>query len=463
MKKSAILPLMLIMLAGALFAQDTKRGEMLSFPANPKAGFQWGYLVYIPATLDKNAKNPILFEMNNTGNHANIEKLEQATKEEFFGFRMSEVADSLGIPLMMPLVLRNTDKEPLLYSHEFNRAIFVKQEGPFAHLDEQILAMFKDARKQLKKLSIRTHKKMLLQGYSASGAFAWRWTLLHPEYVLAAVVGGNHYPTFPLNEYKGEELIFPIGIADVSEYTGKNFSKKAWLKIPIFEYEGADDFNDPLYYDECYPGELRDLVYKLFDDGSDDSRVRLVNSRQLLREVAPNVQTHLYPNKAHDRMLEDPIRFLQTHKNGGPLRPIPVTDTSAEPPILPIPVSGLYWGLEAPISKWREHLRENDLIIAVDRYPSFVRHVCTVDITYQQKPIVKGYPIDMSIWPGNPVFLGVTFNEEDLAILKSKKNAKFGIKISCPEKIPRQGGKTMQTIPFKEWFVVPENLTFTVK
>lgn len=112
----------------------------------------------------------------------------------------------------MPLVLREIDSS--LYSHELNRAVFILQEGPYKRLDLQVLNMFKDARKQLKKQGISTKKKILVAGASASGSFAWRFTILHPGYVLACFAAAQHYPTLPLQEFNGEKLIYPIGVAD---------------------------------------------------------------------------------------------------------------------------------------------------------------------------------------------------------------------------------------------------------
>ena len=145
--------------------------------------------------------------------------------------------------MLVPLLLQ--DKEPF-HTRQLNRAVFQLQEGSFAHLDKQVLAMLNDAREQLKAQGVHTQKKFLVAGFSTPGVFAWHFTLLQPEHVLAAVIGGHQNPTLPLAYYNNRALIYPVGVQDIKQYAGRTFNKRAWLKVPILAVIGADDYNDPL-------------------------------------------------------------------------------------------------------------------------------------------------------------------------------------------------------------------------
>ncbi|MGN0025172.1 MAG: hypothetical protein ACI351_07065 [Candidatus Avelusimicrobium sp.] len=418
------------------FLQQIKslRGEpldsthLLTIAANPKAGFEWDYLIYLPEDLDISRKLPILFMMTNTGHlTSSKEELQQDVLEYLNSEK--QLADKLGVPLLIPIVSR----EENLYSHELSRAVFVLQEGPLKHLDFQIVNMFKDARRQLKKKGIHTQKKMFVAGASAAGAFAWRWTLLHPEYVLATVAAIQHYPTLPLNELNGEELIFPIGVSDVKQYTGKPFNKKAWQKVPIFVYEGGSDYNDTLLYDECYPGEQRELIHKLYDEnGEDDEQVRVRSVQKVLSQVAPNVQTHVYPNMGHLTMPQDTALFLQQNQNGGSVKRITPTDTSSQPAPLPLRVSDLYWGTQAPLIHDKKYLKLTDLTMKIQK--SYMTHTvwqqkrCSVDVLQGDREILYDKRCNGVFWGNNFDLLHITFSSEEVAKLKATGKSTFRLR-----------------------------------
>lgn len=305
------------------------QGEILTFPANPKKGFQWEYALYLPPGMDTSQKLPLLLIMTDCGITDTAEEAKQKTLERL-RYELSEypVADALGVPLVMPIVQRPED----LYTHDLSRAVFTSQDEKFKRLDEQVLHMLQDARAYLKKYRhIRTQNKFLVTGFSAAGVFAWRWTMLHPEYVLAAATGGALYPMLPLEQWEGESLIYPVGVADFKPYTGKKFNQKAWVKIPIFVANGEMDTNDTFPYEECFAEAVERPVLQKVLPG-ENLFDRREQSLQLLAGLAPNVQTHLYPYTGHEPVTEDVVAFLQLHRHGGPLRPFTPTDTSDQKP-----------------------------------------------------------------------------------------------------------------------------------
>ena len=438
-----------------LWAADSAEGEILTFPANSKAGFEWGYAIYLPKDLDASKKMPILFTMNNSGAVNTVEEMERNTMVEIKGNpSVYEIPDALKVPMLMPFVLRKRHED--LNAHDFNRVAFLSQDKQYKRLDLQVLAMIKDARKQLKKRGIKTYKKILIAGYSSSGCFGERFTFLHPDKVLAATVGGNHYPTFPLKEKNGITLPFPVGVYDVKQVTGKDFDKKKWLKVPILYTNGALDYNDPLPYDDVMMPEEKKLILDVYGYGT-TAMERWEFGKKVLEETSPNMQVHTYPNLEHKNIREDTIAFLKAHKNGGPLKPIKLTDTSDRIPPVPIYISALYYGQEAITKSKHKLLEDVDLILKASTIPPFwVVKTYRLDIIYKNEPIIKDKKISRFDDNGQ-IFLQTHFSNEEVKLLKSKKNAHFGVQAKLIPDLVDPRWKVPELI------IIPDNLTFTIK
>ncbi len=430
-----------LLLVAVVAGWAAPEGEIRTVPANPKAGFYWDYLLYIPNTVDKEKTLPVLFTMNDSGIFKSAAELEQATRERFGRGNEDYIAYEIGVPMVLPLIPREKGE---VNSHDLNRAAFLVKEGPYKRLDKQVIAMLQDARKQLKKEGIRTQKKFLVAGFSSAGAFGWKLALLHPKKILAVAAGGEMYPALPVKSFKGKELLFPVGVSDVKEVTGRDFNEKAWRKIPILLTNGAYDYNDPL--NSVYGQEDGDLVLYVFGQGSIQNRWE--TARALLAQLAPNVQTHTYPKTEHEPIQQDMIAFLKTHSQGGPLRPIALTDTSRNPVWLPLQVTRLYWGKQTPLTHDKEYLGDTDLMLQVPgkQMPFWVRFACEVDILQGGKVVLSGLPVRGFFEEENAFFLQVPVSPEEAALLRAAKSSVFTVRSRLPEVL-----------------AVPSDLTVTVK
>lgn len=433
-------------------------GEIIEMPANPDKGFHWGYVLYLPQNMDTSKPLPLLFVMNNNDYCETQEENIKSVLEQFES-RSGDwvewgIADGVGVPMVMPMVLRKKN-EPVLHTQAFNRAVFVLKDGPYARLDLQVLAMLKDARKELKKRNIRSQKKFLIAGFSAAGSFGDKLACLHPQNVLAAVIGGNVYPMLPLETYNGVNLIFPVGAYDMKEHTGKRFNKKAWQKIPFLIVNGGDDYNDPLPYNDVYGEEDRAAVLQTFGEGTTMDRWN--KAHEILAESAPNMQTHTYPHVGHDWEKQDVIDFLNAHKNGGPLKPTVLTDTSDRPSVLPIHVTKLYWGNEAKkvlSPELHQYVREKEVNMRVEgksKFPFWAhyKNSCGFDVLYNGEIILEavrcgGHFNDTE--KNNFQLQTVKISDEEMAVLKKTGGKTFSLRSRYP----------------KIWDV-PETLTFTIK
>ena len=441
--KKLILCVLTVLLFGAVLRAEST-GEILTFPANPDKGFHWGYALYLPKTMDTTKTLPMLLIMGNTGRYdLSVEETEKNLLERLREQSSeSPVADALGVPLVVPMILR-TEK---LYTHALSRAVLVSQDEKFKRLDLQVLNMLKDAREQLKNRHIKTQKKVLVTGFSAAGVFAWRWTMLHPEYVLATVTGGALYHMLPVEQLNGERLIYPVGVGDLQEITGKKFNKKAWSKIPIFSTNGEMDDNDTFPWEMCFDPKVERPVLASVLPGKDIFE-RRAQSIQLLNQLAPNVQTHLYPWLGHKPVEQDMIGFLRQHINGGPLQSFTPKDTSGQKPSM-VSVEKVMWGDDLSLSEEeRSYVSPDRLVLKTNTttYPWVYKKFGQISILQDEKEVLS-VPARGSITLGSYSLITYRLSPEERAVLRNGKDRTFSVRSHHPE-----------------FLDIPENLTFTVK
>lgn len=426
MKKIIISCLFILSCYVGLHAQST--GEILTFPPSPEKGFFWGYALYLPKTMNTSHKLPILLIMTDCGVTDSIQETEEKT---LFRLRheLSEypIADELGVPLVMPIVQRPED----FYTHALSRAVFTSQEEPFKRLDLQVLNMLRDARQQLSKRHIHTKNKFLVTGFSAAGVFAWRWAMLHPEYVLALATGGALYHMLPIEELNAERLIYPVGVADMQEYTGRKFNKKAWSKIPILSTNGEMDDNDTFLYEECFAEKVERPVLQKVLPGKDVFE-RRAQSLQLLAKLAPNVQTHLYPWLGHEPVTQDVIAFFRQYV---PAPAFQLTDTSDRKPDFPVNIVKAMWGNDPQIPEiYKQWIAENDFVLLTSAsHPYWVyNQYAEIIISCNGEKIIQSQKAG-SFSDGEKTFISFKFTPSDWENLIKKKGCKFSIHALHPQ------------------------------
>lgn len=241
------------------------KGELVEIPASPEKGFNFRYLLFLPEMGEGKKYDYLLVETNNTGRTSDDPQVHCAAaiglaRDSSVG---NDVAKALRIPLLVPIFPRpaNTGN---VYTHSLDRDTILIADGPLKRLDLQLLAMIADARARLEGMKRPVRSKVLMNGFSASGLFANRFALLHPEAVAAAAYGGiNGFVTLPVAELKSRPLNFPVGIADLEKVSGRPFDRSAYLAIPQFAYMGAEETNDAVVYKDAYSDEERTLIFEL--------------------------------------------------------------------------------------------------------------------------------------------------------------------------------------------------------
>jgi hypothetical protein len=274
MKMEGLWPFAISLLLGCVAplppvsAPSNAPSALLEVPASTAAGFNFPYLLVLPKQRHRPSPVFLLVEPNNTGTLADdLEPhrqgaLKLATRSSVGKF----VADELDVPFLVPIFPR-PKSAPSLYTHALDRDTLLIDEGLLKRLDLQLIAMIDDARTRLGALGMVASARILLNGFSASGTFANRFALIHPERVQAVACGGiNASLMLPVVSSRGMALPFPLGIQDLTELTGVTFSLETWQRVPQLVYMGANDDNDAVAFDDGYSPEERRVVHALFGE-----------------------------------------------------------------------------------------------------------------------------------------------------------------------------------------------------
>jgi hypothetical protein len=284
--------------------------EPLLISADRTKGFHFPYLLRSPLPGAAGALPFLLVEPNNSG-HVSInfdDHLSAAIALSKNGVG-EDVAGRLTVPLLMPVFPRSPD----LYTHSLSRSTLLSANPQLHRLDLQLLAMIDDARRLLADRGVVLNQRVLMAGFSASALFVTRFTALHTDLVQALVAGGvNGFVILPLDRIGTTALNFPLGIADLDLVSGTPFNALAWRRVPQFIFMGAEDSNDAVQFDDAYPPEERDIIYKYV--GEKMLPDRWEKCQQLYREAGASLVSRTYAGVGHGtngRMHAEMASFLR--------------------------------------------------------------------------------------------------------------------------------------------------------
>ncbi len=229
-------------------------------PASPSDGYRWPYLLFVPERI----KVPcFLVAPNNTGFATDDLELLRADASNYIQGE-SNLAERLGCPLLVPIFPRPAMGNSSLYLHALSRDSLLTSVEVWKRVDLQLLQMIRTAQIHLENRGLRIDQRILLWGFSASGNFVNRFTMLHPDRVLAVAGGGIAWPIAPTVEFENERLRYPIGLADIDGFTGKPVDLGALRSVAWFLFRGADDTSDPVDYRNCYAESDAELIRRRF-------------------------------------------------------------------------------------------------------------------------------------------------------------------------------------------------------
>jgi predicted esterase len=287
--------------------------------ADPAKGFFWPYYLLIPPTISE--PKTLLVEPNNTGTWGDDPWLHEEAALSLLRWR-SSFAVELGCPLLVPVFPRPQNPpapEPGgIYVHALDRYSLTDQWAGIGHIDLQMLQMIDDALERLQGMGHAMDNKVFMMGFSASGAFTSRFSILHPDRIKAAACGSpGGWPAAPVSYWQGTPLPYPMGIKDLSSVAGQAFDLPAFRQAAFFIYVGGSDYNDALDWRGMSSGDV-EQVKQLLNYPAD----RLLANRWPLAEsiyssVGANATFKVYPGVAHSisqDMFNDLRTFFQTHR-----------------------------------------------------------------------------------------------------------------------------------------------------
>jgi hypothetical protein len=204
------------------------------------------------------------------------------------------------------------------YTHSLDEDTLLIAAGPLKRIDLQLIQMVRDAQALLARNHITVQDKVFMHGYSASGVFANRFSVLHPEIVRAIAAGGvNAIPIFPIAQWHGVTLPFPVGIADLKKIAGIDFNEPAYRQVSQYIYMGYLDRNDTTLSRDAFCEEHARLIREQIGAEMPD-RWRV--SQSIYRELAIPAQCVTYNGCGHEiktEMIDDIIRFFKANSGKG--------------------------------------------------------------------------------------------------------------------------------------------------
>lgn len=246
-------------------AATLTKSRLLRFEADSSRGFNFPYLVFLPAGMSLGDSLPLLVEPNNSGFVNDTLAVHERAARRLASVSSvgNHVAKTLGIPLLVPIFPRSAT-DWIIYTHALDRDVALLKQGSLARLDRQLLAMIDDARKQLTQHAIRLRERVLLNGFSASGTFVNRLALIHPERVAGVACGGiNALAILPVTTWQQTPLPYPLGLHDFAALFGKAPNLTRYRQIPQLLYMGALDDNDAVRYDDAYSEAERAAIHSV--------------------------------------------------------------------------------------------------------------------------------------------------------------------------------------------------------
>lgn len=219
-------------------------------------------------------------------------------------------------PIMIPMI---PSREGEGYYQELSKDSIVGKSSE-NRIDLQCIEAIKSTKRKVKELTGKSlSEKIFLSGYSASGVFAQRFALIHPEIVSRCCVGGA-VGSIPIPD---SELPYPCGIKDFEELFGKEFDKESYRQIDFAYYVGEHEASRPGNYDrngnligkdtKAVAMPMHDMSYHPRSMDTETGRMlrekygetmqdRLDSATNYYRENGYSFKSKIYRDVAHNRV-----------------------------------------------------------------------------------------------------------------------------------------------------------------
>lgn len=239
-----------------------KNDSLLFIEKKAAKGFYNGYILFIPKGTPLHKKVFLLVEPNNTGKISDSIEVHKKAAIDLASVSSvgNNISTALKIPLLVPVFSRPASN-PLMYTHALDRDVMLDTSPMFKRLDLQLVTMINDVEAILNNMNIQIHKKIFMNGFSASATFTNRFSFIHPDKIQALAIGGfNGNLMIPQKEIGSVKLSYPVGIIDFDKLFNQKFDLTAYQTIPQFIYMGKLDDNDAVQFDDAYSKKERKII-----------------------------------------------------------------------------------------------------------------------------------------------------------------------------------------------------------
>lgn len=277
-------------------------GSTIRIEPGQSSGFYWPFYLYIPENLTSEVQENLhlIIRPPNSGRVSDDIAIHEENVKRKLRYNAQRYSE-LNVVSLLPVFPR-PESNPYLYTHALDRDVLTTDDPTLARLDLQLIAMIDVAIDTLQGRGFNPLEKVLIEGFSASGMFANRFTVLHPERILAAAVGSpGGWPIAPIAEWEGRSLRYPVGIADYVELTGREFDQRMFRQIPQFYYIGSLDSNDSVPYADGYEQPDTELIMALFGR-TPVERWSVADS--IYHEIGANATFRIYEGVGHTETPE---------------------------------------------------------------------------------------------------------------------------------------------------------------
>ena len=199
---------------------DTRDYNIYIVEPNGK-DFHFPYVLCVPK---EKGTDTLFVETNNEERQEELYK--SAERTVTYLINMMERRGGNKSPIFVPVLPTNgVDGWPYfqqLSKETFDNSLPIEQR----RIDLQTLNAIEDAKRNYFQLTgNKLEDKVFMHGYSASGVFAQRFALAHPEIISEVCIGGaiGSIP-MPMEEYNGVTLDYPVGTNDYEEIFGHPFN-----------------------------------------------------------------------------------------------------------------------------------------------------------------------------------------------------------------------------------------------
>jgi hypothetical protein len=266
---------------------------------DPGADYHWPYYLYVSGGVERRARDGEMLHLLVLPNNTMTTSDDMNRHERFAWLTALMGAGMFGdldAVVLVPIFPR-PDEDWRIYTHALDRDVLETDIEELHRLDLQLEAMIDDSIEQLSARGWRVNRKVLMWGFSASGMFVNRFTVLHPDRVLAASIGSpGGWPIAPLETWDGQCLRYPIGVCDLEALTGEPFDVESFRRVPLFFFVGDQDTNDSVPYADGYEDTDEALIFELFGETPVE---RWPIAERIYESVDADAEFHLYPGVGH--------------------------------------------------------------------------------------------------------------------------------------------------------------------